>query len=342
MAQQMSVLGIDIAKLVFHVVGMDDAGHVVLRKRFVRSALLAFIAQLSPLRIGMEACGSAHYWARRFREHGHEVRLIAPQFVKASVKSPQNDARDAEAICEAVTRPTMRFVPIKQLEQHDLQALHRVRERLVKARTALVNEIRGLLSEYGIVLPQSISKFRTSVARQLEDEQAKLTPLSTEMFWQLYDEFLALEKRGAYDDEKLQAIARAHPVCQRVQTIPGIGPLTATAILASVPDATPFKNGRQLAAWLGLVPCEHSTGGKPRLLGIRKRGDVYLRKLFVHGARATLRWVETKPDDRSRWLTALIARRGKNRAAVALANKNARIVWALLAHNQEYRARATG
>jgi transposase len=339
MAQQIRVLGIDIAKLVFHVVGMDDTGHVVLRKRMARSELLAFVVQLPPLRIGMEACGSAHYWARCFRKHGHDVRLIAPQFVKAYVKSPKNDTRDAEAICEAVSRPTMRFVPIKQLEQQDLQALHRVRERLVKARTALVNEIRGLLSEYGIVLPQSITKFRTSVVRQLEDEQAKLTPLSTEVFWQLYDEFLALEQRVAYYNEKLHAMARAHPVCQRVQAIPGIGPLTATAILAAVPDATHFKNGRQLAAWLGLVPREHSTGGKPRLLGISKRGDVYLRKLFVHGARATLRWVDTKRDDRSRWLKALIARRGKNRAAVALANKNARIVWALLAHNQEYRVK---
>jgi transposase len=283
MAQTLKVLGIDIAKLVFHVVGMDGAGHYV--------------------------------------------------------KSPKHDARDAEAICAAVTRPTMRFVPIKQLEQQDLQALHRIRERLVKARTALVNEIRGLLSEYGIVLPQGMTKFRTSVVRQLEDAQAKLTSLSTEVFWHLYEEFLALEKRVAYYDEKRQALARAHPVCQRVQAIPGVGPLTATAILAAVPDATHFKNGRQLAAWLGLVPREHSTGGKPRLLGMSKRGDVYLRKLFIHGARAPLRWVYTKPDDRSRWLTALIARRGKNRAAVALANKNARIVWALLAHNQAYRVR---
>jgi transposase len=339
MAQQIRVLGIDIAKLVFHVVGMNDTGHVVLRKRIARSELLHFIATLPQALIGMEACGSAHYWARRFREYGHDVRLIAPQLIKAYVKSPKNDTRDAEAICEAVTRPTMRFVPIKQVEQQDLQALHRVRERLIKARTALVNEIRGLLSEYGIGLPQGMSKFRTLVVHQLEAEQAKLTSLSTELFWHLYDEFLALEQRVAYYNEKLQAMARAHPVCQRVQAIPGIGPLTATAILAAVPDAAHFKNGRQLAAWLGLVPREHSTGGKPRLLGISKRGDVYLRKLLVHGARATLRWVDTKHDDRSRWLKALIARRGKNRAAVALANKNARIVWALLAHDQEYRVK---
>jgi transposase len=339
MAQTISVLGIDIAKLVFHVVGMDDSGQVVLRKRLARSELLTFIANVPPLRIGMEAWGSAHYWARRFREHGHEVRLIAPQFVKAYVKSPKNDARDAEAICEAVTRPTMRFVPIKRVEQQDLQALHRIRERLITARTALVNEIRGLLNEYGIVLPQSLAKFRALIVDKLEADQAKLTALSTEVFWHLYDEFLAVEKRLAYYDEKLAAIGQAHPECQRLQTIPGIGPVSATALIAAIGDVTQFKNGRQLAAWLGLVPREHSTGGKPRLLGISKRGDVYLRKLLVHGARATLRWIGTKHDERSQWLKALIARRGKNRAAVALANKNARIVWALLAHNQEYQSR---
>jgi transposase len=339
MAQTISVLGIDIAKLVFHVVGMDDSGQVVLRKRIARSELLTFIANLPPLRLGMEACGSAHDWARCFREHGHDVRLIAPQFVKAYVKSPKNDARDAEAICEAMTRPTMRFVPIKRVEPQDLQALHRIRERLITARTALVNEIRGLLNEYGIVLPQSLAKFRALIVDKLEADQAKLTALSTEVFWQLYDEFLAVEKRLAYYDEKLAAMGQAHPECQRLQTIPGIGPVTATALIAAIGDVTRFKNGRQLAAWLGLVPREHSTGGKPRLLGISKRGDVYLRKLLVHGARATLRWIDTKHDERSQWLKALMARRGKNRAAVALANKNARIVWALLAHNQEYRSR---
>jgi transposase len=339
MAQTIGVLGIDIAKRVFHVVGMDDAGHVVLRKRLARSKLQRFIANLPPLRIGMEACGSAHYWARCFREHGHDVRLIAPQFIKAYVKSPKNDARDAEAICEAVTRPTMRFVPIKRVEQQDLQALHRVRERLIKARTALVNEIRRLLNEYGIILPQGITKFRRLIVPPLEAGQAQLTPCSRELFWQLYEEFLALDKRLASYDEQLTAIGQAHPACLRLQTIPGIGPVSATALIAAIGDATQFKNGRQLSAWLGLVPREHSTGGKPRLLGISKRGDVYLRTLLVHGARATLRWIETKPDDRSRWLRALIARRGKNRAAVALANKNARIVWALLVHHQEYRVR---
>jgi transposase len=317
MAQQMSVWGIDIAKLVVHVVGMDDPGAVVLRKRIARSEWLALMANVPPLRMGMEACGSAHDGARCVREPGHDVRVIAPPFIKAYVKSPKNDARDAEAICEAVTRPTMRFVPIKRVEQQDLQALHRVRERLIKARTALVNAIRGLLNESGIVLPQSITKFRPLIVSKLQNEPAKLTALSTEVFWQLYEEFLNLEKRLASDDEKLMAMAQAHPESQRLQTIPGIGPISATAILAAISHATQFKNGRQLAAWLGLVPREHSTGGQPRLLGISKRGDSYLRKLFVPGARATLRWVDSKQDERSRWLKALIARRGKNRAAVA-------------------------
>jgi transposase len=257
------------------------------------------------------------------------------------VKSPQHDARDAEAIGEAVTRPTMRFVPIKRVDPQDRQARHRIRERLITARTALVNEIRGRLNEYGIVRPQSLAKFRALIVDTLEADQAKLTVRSTELFWHLYDEFLAVEKRLAYSDAKLAAIGQAHPECQRLQTLPGLGPVPAIARIAAIGDVTQFKNGRQLAAWLGLVPREHSTGGKPRWLGMSQRGDVYRRQLLVHGARATLRWIDTKHDERSQWLKALIARRGKNRAAVALANKNARIVWALLAHDQAYRVPVT-
>jgi transposase len=334
--QKLSVVGIDIAKQVFHLVGMDEHGTILVRKRLYRAQVMVFIAQLPPTRIGMEACGGAHYWARRFREYGHEVKLMAPQFVKPYVKAHKNDMRDAEAIAEAVTRPTMRFVPTKDVDQQDLQALHRVRERLVGERTALVNEVHGLLNEYGIVIPKGVSKFRQAVVGILESEQDKLTPLSQEMFWKLVDEFAALEKQLAYYQEKLEALATTHPECQRLMTIPGIGPLTATALIAAVSDASAFKNGRQFAAWLGLVPRQHSTGGKERLLGISKRGDSYLRKLLVHGARTTIRWVGRKTDRRSQWIRHLVERRGKNRTAVAVANKNARIVWALLTSHQDY------
>jgi transposase len=336
-----SVLGIDIAKRVFHVVGMDERGQIVLRKRLSRNALMPFIATLPPVLIGMEACGGAHYWARRFREHGHEVKLMAPQFVKPYVKSNKNDMRDAEGIGEAVTRPTMRFVPVKDVDQQDIQALHRVRERLMGERTALVNEVHGLMNEYGIVIPKGVSKFRQAVVGTLESAKDKLTPLSQEMFWKLVEEFTALEEQLAYYQEKLDTLGTTHPECQRLMTIPGVGPLTATAIVAAVSDASAFKNGRQFAAWLGLVPRQHTTGGKERLLGISKRGDSYLRKLLIHGARATIRWVGLKTDRRSQWIRQLLARRGKNRTAVAVANKNARIIWALLTHHQDYQP-ATG
>ena len=299
MKHEMNILGIDIAKRVFHAVGMDNTGTIVFRKRLSRHDLMPFIAKLPPVCIGIEACGGAHYWARRFRASGHEVKLMAPQFVKPYVKSNKNDSRDAEASAEAVTRPTMRFVPIKDVDQQDIQALQRVRERLMGTRTALVNEVHGLMHEYGIVMPKGVSKF-------------------------------------AYYQEQLATLAQTHPECQRLMTIPGIGPLTATALVAAVSDASAFTNGRQFAAWLGLVPRQHTTGGKERLLGISKRGDTYLRKLLVHGARATIRWVGRKTDRRSQWIRQLVERRGKNRTAVAVANKNARIVWALLTSHQDY------
>jgi transposase len=265
MQQQLSVVGIDLAKRVFHVAGMDDKGKIVLRKRLTREALLPFITRLSPVVIGMEACGGAHYWARRFREHGHTVKLIAPQFVKPYVKSNKHDPADAEAICEAMTRPTRRFVPIKEVEQQDLQALHRARERVVKARTALVNEIRGFLGEYGIVLPQSVTKFRSGFLATLEAERAKLTALGQELFGQLYEACGALEKRLAYYTAKLEAISAAHPVCQRLETIPGVWaidrhshggrsqrchPLSAWAAVCRVdwPRAATTFHGRQAAS----------------------------------------------------------------------------------------------
>jgi transposase len=336
MKRDISVLGIDIAKRVFHAVGTDETGKIVFRKRLSRQELMPFIAKLPPVLIGMEACGGAHYWARRFGEHGHDVKLMAPQFVKPYVKSNKNDMRDAEAIAEAVTRPTMRFVPIKAIDQQDIQALHRVRERLMGERTALVNEVHGLMQEYGIVMPKGVSQFRQAVVDRLESEQDKLTALSQEMFRKLVEEFVALEEQLAYDQDKLDTLAKTHPECQRLMTIPGIGPLGATALIAAVSDASAFHNGRQFAAWLGLVPRQHTTGGKAYLLGMSKRGDSYLRKLLIHGARATMRWVGLKTDRRSQWIRQLLERRGKNRTAVAVANKNARIVWALLTSQQVY------
>src|SRR2546428_2597968 len=253
MEKKLSVVGIDIAKQVFHLVGMDEHGTIVMRKRLYRAQVMGFIAQLPPMLIGMEACGGAHYWARRFREHGHEVKLMAPQFVKPYVKSNKNDSRDAEAIAAAVTRPTRRFVPIKGLDQQDIQALHRVRERLMGERTALVNDVHGLLHEYGIVIPKGVSKFRQAVVGKLESEKDKLTPLSQEMFWKLVEEFAALEAQLAYDQEKLEALAQTHPACQRLMTIPGIGPCPATALGAAVRDASAFKSGPQFAACPGLA-----------------------------------------------------------------------------------------
>ena len=338
MKQDSSVVGIDIAKRVFHLVGMDKRGKVAMRKRLARGEVLSCMANVPRVTVGMEACGGAHHWARRLREQGHDVKLMAPHYVKPYVKTNKTDLRDAEAIAEAVTRPSMRCVPIKDVAQQDIQALHRVRERLIGARTALVNEMRGLLAEYGIVLTKGRKAFRKAVVGKLDAEQAKLTPLGQELFHKLVDELVTVEAEVAYYEEKLHSIATTHPECQRLVTIPGIGPMTATALIAAVSDVGVFHNGRQCSAWLGLVPKQYSTGGRTRLLGISKRGDSYLRKLLIHGARATLRWVGTKADRRSQWIRGVLGRRGWNRTAVAVANKDARIVWALLRRGGVYSA----
>ena len=330
MAQKLRVLGIDIATQVLHLVGMDAHGTLQLRKRLYRAQLMAFIAQLPPMCIGMEAGGGAHYWARRFREHGPEVKLMAPPFVAPYRKANQNDLRDAEAIAEAMTRPTRRFVAVQSVDQQALQALHRVRERLRTARTALINATRGLLHEYGLVVPpQGAATFRKHALEQLATEEAKanLTPHSLALVQQRLAECAALAARVATYDTQLAQGAQTPPVCQRLMTIPGLGDLTATALGAAVSDAPQGNNGRQCAAWRGLVPRHHSTGGKERLLGISKRGDSSLRKLLVHGARSCLRGVGRKRHRRSQWGQARMERRGWNRAAVALANKNARVAW---------------
>lgn len=333
---EITVLGIDLAKTVFQLHGVDRNGKATLRKKVSRGQLKEIIANLPVCMIGMEACAGAHYWAREFKKFGHDVRLISPQFVKPYVKSNKNDAADAEAICEAVSRPNMRFVPVKQIEQQDIQCLHRVRERLVKSRTALVNEIRGLLGEYGIIIPQKIAHVRQKLPGIIEEPEMNLTSMTRALFSALLTELRSLDEKILDCDEKVGAIHKSHPVCKRLSKIPGVGPLTATAMIAAVSDPSAFKNGREMAAWIGLVPKQHSSGGKERLLGISKRGDVYLRTLLIHGARASLAWVENKEDRRSQWAKKLIERRGRNRAAVALANKNARTIWAIMRNDKEF------
>ncbi len=330
-----TTIGIDLAKSVFQVRGVDGHGKRGLKKQLKRSQVLPFFANLPPCLIGMEACGSAHYWARKLGEMGHTVRLMAPQFVKPYVKTNKHDAADAEAICEAVGRPNMRFVPIKNAEQQAVLSLHRAREGFVKARTAQANQIRGLLAEYGIVMPQGIGNIAKRLPEILEDGENELPGVFRELLQRLGDHLKELDRQVDELDAQIQRWHRENAASLKLAAIPGIGPITASALVASIGDANDFKDGRQFAAWLGLVPRQHSTGGKQTLLGISKRGDGYLRKLLIHGARAVVRVVESK-DGQDGWLARLLGRRNKNVATVALANKNARTVWALLAHDREY------
>ena len=327
-------MGIDLAKHVFQLHGVDERGQTVLRRRLTRTQLRPFFAQLRSCLIGLEACGSAHYWGRELRALGHEVRLIAPQFVAPYRKNDKNDGNDAEAICEAVSRPTMRFVPIKTVEQQAVLTVHRVRQLLVAERTALVNQTRGLLAEYGLIVPAGIGAVRRALPGLLETPG--LPPLAREVFAELADRLRGLDERMAVADRRVNHLARQMEPAQRLMQAPGIGPLTATAVVATVGDARTFKHGRQFAAWLGLVPRQHSSGGTRRLGRITKRGDVYLRTLFIHGARAVMRQLARRTDATSHWVRALQARRGFNKAVVALAAKHARILWALLTTGRPY------
>jgi len=339
-AGDIKVVGIDLAKSVFHVHGVDTHGNVVMRKKLSRSKLVAFMANLPPCLVGMEACGGAHDWARKFKEMGHDVRLISPQFVKPYVKSNKNDTVDAEAICEAVQRPSMRFVPIKGIEQQDIQSLHRARSQAVSHRTAQVNQMRGLLLEYGLTVAKGVASLRKALPEMLEDADNGLSPMFRELLYELADELRRLDERIAGYDAWIGRISEQSDACKRLMTIPGVGPLTATALAAAVADAKVFNSGREMSAWLGLVPRQHSTGGKTKLLGISKRGDTYLRKLLIHGARAALRFADKKQDRRSRWAVEVKGRRGKNIAAVALANKTVRTAWVLLSRGETYQTAA--
>ncbi len=334
---EITAIGIDLAKHVFQIHGVDSAGKTVLRKQLRRDQLAAFIVQLRPCLIGMEACGGAHFWARKFKPMGHQVRLMAPQFVKPYVKSNKNDRADAEAICEAVGRANMRFVAVKTTEQQAVLALHRSRQGFVRARTAQSNQIRGLLAEFGQVTPQGMAALRQRVPDLLEDASNELPATFKALIQRLLDHLNALDAQVSELDDQILAWHRGNAESQKLQQIPGIGPVTASALVASVGDVAQFRCGRELSAWIGLVPRQHSSGGKERLLGISKRGDVYLRTLLVHGARSLIRQAQLHPE-RYAWLNALIGRSNANIAAVALANKNARIAWALMAHDRAFKA----
>ncbi|WP_457390003.1 IS110 family RNA-guided transposase [Roseateles sp. P5_E1] len=333
---EITTIGLDLAKNVFQVHGVNERGKAVLRKQLKRDQVSPFFANLPRCLIGIEACASAHHWARKLQALGHTVRLMAPQFVKPYVKSNKNDAADAEAICEAVSRPSMRFVPIKNVEQQSVLSLHRVRQGFVKARTAQANQIRGLLGEYGLVVPQGIAYIAQRVPPLIEDAENELPGTFRMLIQRLLDHLKALQEQVDEIEVQIKAWHRASEASQRLEKVPGIGPLTASALVASIGDAKNFDNGRQFAAWLGVVPRQHSSGGKPTLLGMSKRGDAYLRTMLIHGARSVIYRATQKADPDS-WLVKLTTRRNKNVAAVAMANKTARTVWALLAHGREFK-----
>ncbi len=335
-----TTVGIDLAKNVFSVHGVDAHGKAVLKKTVSRGKLLECFANLPPCIVGMEACTGAHHWARLLRELGHDARIIAPRFVIPYRKNGKNDGNDAEAICEAVSRPAMRFVPVKSSEQQALLCLHRIRQGVVSERTAQINQIRGLLAEFGLIMPKGRYPAQHAIPDILEDAENGLPSLARRLLHDVWQRILQLNQQILAYDREIESLARLCPKAQSLMTIPGIGSITATALLASLGDPRQFHNGRQLAAWLGLTPRQYSTGGKTRLGRITKQGDKYLRTLLIHGTRAVLAALRDKQDRISCWLRELVARRGYKRAAVALAAKNARIVWAMLTSGEEYRSQA--
>ncbi|MDE8755311.1 IS110 family transposase [Pectobacterium polaris] len=333
---QVSTMGIDLAKNLFVLHGVDHNGKTVLRKKLSRSQFVPFIIQLPACLIGMEACSSSHHFARLFSNAGHRVKLIPPQYVKPYVKTNKTDAADAEAICEAVTRPNMRFVQIKTAEQQGVLALHTERSFLVRERNGCANSLRAMLAEFGCVMATGFSALYKAVPEILEDEENELPHFVRVSVQRQLEHLKALETRIRQTEHELRDWARTQPACQRVEKVPGVGLMTATYLVASVGNGRQFDTAKQFASWLGLTPREHSSGGKQKFGGISKRGDSYFRCLLVHGARAVLRHI-SKNEKTMPWLAALVRRKHRNVAAVAQACKTARILWSMLFHETEYR-----
>jgi transposase len=339
---EITTIGLDIARRVFQAHGVDASGKAVLRRKLQRGEVLTFFKGLPACLVGIEACATAHHWAREIRALGHEVRLMPSSYVKPYVKRGKTDAADAEAICEAVTRPTMRYVPIKTAEQQAVLMLHRTRDLLVRQRTMLVNALRGHMAELGVIAPQGISRVGDLLAMILGEDEATLPKLAREVPRGLAEELEAVGNRVKKVEAAILTWHKENEASQRLTTIPGIGPITASAIVATVTDPTHFNSARQFAAWIGLVPKQHSSGGKQRQGGISKQGDRYLRRLLVLGATAVIRHARTKDTPEVMWLKSLLERRSARLASVARANKTARIVWALLVRGEIYRAPASG
>lgn len=338
--ERITTIGLDIAKQVFQVHGVDGVGAVVVRRKLRRDDVVGYFKALPPCLIGIEACATGHHWARVLVALGHEVRLMPASYVKPYVKRQKNDATDAEAICEAVTRPTMRFVPVKSQEQQSVLMLHRVRELLIRQRTMLVNALRGHLAEFGVVTRQGTAGVGTLIALVEDQGEDLIPPLAQAALLPMIGQLREVHEKISELDRKIHAWHRSNELSRRLETIPGIGPITASAIAATVTDATLFKSGRQLAAWIGLVPRQNSSGGKDRLGRISKQGDPYLRRLLVVGAHAVLRFSRKGKVASTRWAAELLAKKPYNVVAVALANKMARIVWALMRTGRRFEDRA--
>lgn len=334
---KITTVGLDIAKNVFHVVGINPTGKMMTKKKFSRSKVLSYFGNLPTCTVAMEACGSSHYWARQIEKLGHRVKLIAPRYVKPYVQGSKNDYNDALAIAEASFRPKMHFVTIKTIEQQDEQALHRLKAGVTSQRTQVCNQLRGLLAEYGIVIPSGITKLRNAIPLILEDGENGLTGRFRELLHHGYQQLQELDRHIKAYDHQLQQMVKANEAAQRLMSIPGYGPVVSSVFLSAIGDGQAFSRGRDVSAYIGLVPRQHSTGDKQVLLGISKRGNRYLRGLLIHGARAVVKNAANKGDKLSVWVDDLVKRRGKNKATVALANKLARIGWAVLTSGGTYR-----